>query len=83
MLEYQNILTDIYDGLKTITKERFNIDENTNLAEQLDLDSLQIMELILDIEDHFNITVPVNVLKDVDTVKDLVVQIEKLSRDEG
>jgi len=82
MIEYQRILYDIYDGLRTITKGRFDIDENTELAEQLNLDSLQIMELILDVEDHFDISIPVSVLKDVKTVKDLVIQIEKLSRGE-
>ncbi|PIP80764.1 MAG: acyl carrier protein [Gammaproteobacteria bacterium CG22_combo_CG10-13_8_21_14_all_40_8] len=82
MIEYQRILSDIYDGLRTITKGRFDIDENTELAEQLNLDSLQIMELILDVEDHFDISIPVSVLKDVKTVKDLVIQIEKLSRGE-
>lgn len=79
MIEYQRILSDIYDGLRIITKGRFDIDENTELAEQLNLDSLQIMELILDVEDHFDISIPVSVLKDVKTVKDLVKQIEKLS----
>jgi len=83
MIEYQSILNDIYAGLTEITKGRFDINEQSQLIEQLNLDSLQIMGLILDIEDHFDISIPVNVLKDVKTVKDLVIQIEKLSRDEG
>ena len=83
MIAYQSILDDIYEGLTKITKGRFNINEQSLLIEQLDLDSLQIMELILNIEDRFDITIPVNVLKDVKTVKDLVKQIEKLSCDEG
>lgn len=83
MIEYQSILSDICDGLTEITKGRFDIDEQSKLIEHLDLDSLQIMGLILDIEDRFDISIPVNVLKDVKTVKDLVNQIENLSRDEG
>lgn len=82
MIEYQRILDDIYEGLATLTKGRFDIDEDTQLSEQLNLDSLQVMELILDVEDHFDISIPVSVLKDVKTVKDLVMQIEKLTRGE-
>jgi len=42
-----------------------------------------MMELMINIENHFDITIAVNVLTDVKTVKNLFKQIEKLSRDEG
>lgn len=82
MTEYQRILIDLYDGLAKLTKGRYEIDENTELAGHLNLDSLQVMELVLDVEDHFDISIPVNVLPDVKTVKDLAMQIEKLTRGE-
>jgi acyl carrier protein len=40
------------------------------------------MELMLDVEDHFDISVPVSVLPEVKTVKDLAMQIEILTRGE-
>lgn len=80
MVEYQRILSDIYDGLESINKGQIDINEDTDLAKQLNLDSLQVMELILDVEDHFDISIPVSILRDVKTVKDLVMQIEKLTR---
>ncbi|HHJ36466.1 MAG TPA: acyl carrier protein [Gammaproteobacteria bacterium] len=83
MTEYQRILSDLYEGLTSLTKGRFEIDENTELTGSLNLDSLQIMELVLDVEDHFDISIPVSVLPDVKTVKDLAIQIEKLTRGEG
>ena len=76
MTEYQRILTDLYDGLEAPTKGRYDIDENTELAGHLNLDSLQVM----DVEDHFDISIPVNVLPVVKTVKDPAMQIEKLTR---
>ncbi len=79
MIEYKRILSDICDRLVSLTKGHFEINENTQLVEQLNLDSLKIMELILDVEDHFDISIPVNILREVKTVKDLVKQIEKLS----
>ncbi len=82
MAEYQRILSNIHDRLKVLTKGLYGIDENTELVGHLNLESLQIMELILDIEDHFDVAIPISMLSDVRTVKDLVVKIEKLTRGE-
>ena len=82
MAEYQRILSDIHDRLDVLTKGLYDIDENSELVGHLNLESLQIMELILDIEDHFDVAIPISMLSDVRTVKDLVVKIEKLTRGE-
>ena len=47
----------------------------------LALDSLQVMNLLLEIEDKFDISIPVNILPDVKTVRDLALQIENLVRE--
>ncbi|MFZ1548489.1 MAG: acyl carrier protein [Candidatus Nitrotoga sp.] len=82
MMEYQSILANLYDGLTLFTKGSVEIDENTELVGDLNLDSLQIMELLLTIEDHFDISIPVSILPDVKTVKDLAIQIEKIMSSE-
>jgi acyl carrier protein len=82
MAEYQQILSDLQERLATITEGCCEIGENTKLAEQLNLSSAQVMELVLDVEDHFDISVPVNILPEVKTVKDLAMQIEILTRGE-
>ena len=52
-----------------------------DLLADLDLDSLQVMNLLLQIEDRYDISIPVNILPDVKTVKDLALQIEILLRE--
>ena len=47
----------------------------------LGLDSMQVMEMLLVIEDRFDISVPVSILPDVVTVRDLAQQIVKHLRD--
>lgn len=79
-MDYQNILAQLYEELESYTHGRIKLVEETELAGQLDLDSLQIMNLMLFIEDRFDISVPVNILPDVKTVKDLAIQVEKLIR---
>jgi acyl carrier protein len=37
------------------------------------------MNLIEDVEDYFDISIPLNVLADVRTIKDLALQLERLT----
>lgn len=49
----------------------------TELTGDLELDSLRVMDLMLAVEDEFDISVPINSLADVRTVGDLAVLIQK------
>jgi len=77
-MEYKDILAQLYEELASFTHGRVAVNEETELAGQLDLDSLQIMNLLLFIEDRFDISIPVSILPDIKTVKDLAIQVEKL-----
>lgn len=78
MTEYDRILADLFKGLEPLTKGRVELSESTSLVGDLDLDSLQTMELLLYVEDSFDISIPVSILPDVKTVGDLAKQIEKI-----
>jgi len=78
MLEYPQVLAALSAELASCTQGRIEIREDTDLLSDLNLDSLQVMNLLLHIEDHFDISIPVSILAGVKTVKDLALQIEKL-----
>jgi acyl carrier protein len=80
-LEYPQVLAEVCTELKSLTRGRVEIGEDTDLLGDLGLDSLQVMNLLLHIEDRFDISIPVNILPDVKTVKDLALQIEILMRE--
>ena len=77
-MEYDSILTQLCEELILLTKGRIAVDENTELVGDLALDSLQVMDLLLLMEDRFDISIPVSILPDVKTVRDLACQVEKL-----
>jgi len=79
-VDYPQILTEICAELTTLTQGRLEITEDTDLLGDLNLDSLQVMNFMLQIEDRFDISIPVSILPDVRTVKDLALQIERLVR---
>lgn len=78
MLQYKDILAQIYSVLQEIARDNREINETTDLVADLGLDSMAVMELLAAIEDRFDISIPLNILPDVHTVKDLASQVQQL-----
>jgi acyl carrier protein len=81
-MNYAQIVAELGIELARLTQGRIEIGEDTDLLGDLALDSLQVMNLLLEIEDKFDVSIPVSILPDVKTVRDLALQIEKLLREE-
>ena len=75
----EEILDQVYEVLKTHVKKGQTLTEDTELVGDLDLDSVQVLELLLEVEDHFDISIPLNILPDIQTVKDLAGELEKIA----
>jgi acyl carrier protein len=54
------------------------ITPDTDLINELAIDSVKLLSLVMEIEDEFDISVPINVLTDVNTVHDLADLIFKI-----
>jgi len=72
------ILSQLLEILKPFTKEGQQLREETKLVGELGLDSLQVMQVLLKIEDHFDISIPLNNLPTIQTIQELVLEIETL-----
>ena len=81
MLGYENILQALSQILKPFVPQNQDIDEDTDLVADLGLDSLKVMKIVESVEDHFDISIPLNVLPDVRTVKDFVLKIQQINGD--
>jgi acyl carrier protein len=81
MVRYPQILAELRTALASLKQGSVEVTEDTDLLGDLALDSLQVMNLLLSIEDRFDISIPVSILPAVKTVKDLALQIENLTRD--
>ena len=75
-----DILSQLIETLKPFTKEGQRLGEDTELVSELGLDSLQVMQVLLKIEDQFDISIPLNNIPNILTVKELAQEIEKLLR---
>jgi len=55
-------------GKRTITAA-------TNMVTELQLDSFQVMEFMLEVEDHFDIVIDLESLSDIQTITDLAAVV--------
>lgn len=72
---YAKILGKILSIVSGLAKEEISVDEDTVLQADLNLTSLQVMELVLEVEDEFDISFPLNRLPNIRTVKELTEAI--------
>ncbi len=76
---YQEAVTQLYEILKSYTKDGQVLQEETELVADLGLDSVQVMQLLLETEERFDVSIPLTILPDVRTVRDFALQIEQLT----
>ena len=79
MTEYQEYLDFLYSALESKNKKNLVLSEETSLVADIGLSSLEVMEFIEKIEDHFDISIPLNILPDVNTIGDLAKKVRELN----
>ena len=77
----EKIINEVTEILRPLVPQGQLINAETDLVADLGLDSLKVMKLVETVEDRFDISIPLNILPDVRTVSDFVLQIEKISED--
>ena len=75
-------LGDILNLLEPFNKKGIKITGDTKLNSELEIDSVSAMDLIMEIEDRFEIDIPINLVSDIETVNDLAV-IVRQRREQG
>lgn len=79
MATNEQILLQIQDMLHQILpQDTPRVTMDLDLMNDLNLDSLKVMELLEMLEDTHDISIPINILGGVRTVGDLVAELQKL-----
>ena len=61
----------------TLEIEKENINEKSNLVSDLDVESLDLVGLVVAFEDKYNVEIPDSEIKNIQTVEDIISFIEK------
>ena len=71
---------DIYEKVVEGLKNEFNrddIDEKTRFVEDLQADSVRLLEIVMDVEEEFDIELDDEKLSELKNVEDVVNEIER------
>ena len=77
----QDIVNQVIVVLKKFDKTGKEIQASTDIAAELDLDSLAVMDVIMELEDKLDISIPLNLIPDIKTVSDLADTIGQLKEE--
>jgi acyl carrier protein len=69
---YHVVLSETIDLIKTEIETIDRVEPHSSLLGDLDLDSVEVMEMIEIFENKFNIEIPIDRLPELNTVEDLV-----------
>ncbi len=68
----EGVLDEIRSLLEPYNPKGVEISLETDFSSELNIDSVAAMNLVMEIEDKFELDIPINQLPDMDTPKDLV-----------
>ncbi len=77
MSDYNAVLNRLYEILADYIKDG-DLEESSKLVDEFGMTSLQVMEMIADIEDVFDISIPLNIVPNIVTVADLAREVAAL-----
>lgn len=77
-LNTTEVFDQIVDLIAPFNQKSVSIAADTTFATDLELDSLSVMDMLAAIEDHFDVTVPLNILPDLENVGQVAEAIKKI-----
>lgn len=77
MTDKDRVLGEVAAILQRFNTAGRTIGPETDLAADLNIDSVAAMDLIMEVEDRFEIDIPINLVSDMTTVADLVALVER------
>ena len=69
----------VRDALQTACPDVVVIDGSSNLASELGMDSAEVMDLIMEIEDRLDISIPISTIAEARTLDQLCAGIRRLA----
>ena len=76
MTEREDTFAQLCTLLEPFNAKRIALKPETDISTDLNIDSVSVMDFVMEVEDHFNIDIPLNVLSETRTMSDLVKVVE-------
>lgn len=76
-----DILERLFSYLRDLAPPGTDINADTDLVGTLGLDSITVINMVLELEDEYDVSVPLNALTDVRTAGELAQLVHNLGED--
>ena len=70
--EEKEIMEAIVELLGPLNADNIDLTPETDISGDLNIDSVAVMDFVMEVEDRFDIDIPLNILSDTRTISDLV-----------
>ncbi len=72
----------VFEKVKTIVSNQFDVEEDTitmetNIGDDLGADSLDVVDMLMSLEDEFDVEIPDEEIENIHTVGEIVAYIEE------
>ena len=74
--DYETLLAETIDIISRLRQQ--DVTQDTRLVADLSLDSVDIAELVAEMEDHFDVIIPMEKLPEIRTVQDIALSLAPL-----
>jgi acyl carrier protein len=68
----------IFETMRSLLRQPVELTDQTNIATDLGLDSVAVMDFVMEIEDKLNVSVPLDRIAEVQTLGDLVQTLHQV-----
>ncbi len=68
----------VFDTLRSALQKPVELSDQTNIVNDLGLDSVAVMDFVMEIEDRLDISVPLDRIAEIETLGDLVATVRTL-----
>lgn len=73
------IFEKICELLKPYNPKNLSIEKSSGIMSDLEVDSVAVFDLIMELEDHYDISIPMEMVTDIKTVGELVAAVKGLT----
>ncbi len=73
----QSIFDSVVELLVPFNAEKIELKPETDISADLNIDSVAVMDFVMEVEDKFDIDIPLNILSDTRTITDLMGVIKE------
>ena len=76
MTETSDIVPVLVDLLKPFNTDDQVLVESTDIPAELNIDSVGVLDFIMEVEDHFDIEIPMNAVTNIRTIGELAAYVQ-------